>query len=74
MLAVGIARVPHLVVMDEPTNHFDLPSIECLTAALAECACGLLLVSHDNQFLSALTTRRWEIGPTGKDSAALSES
>lgn len=61
ILAEGIARVPHLIVMDEPTNHLDLPSVECLTEALRECACGLLLVSHDLRFLADLTTIRWEI-------------
>ncbi len=61
LLAIGIARVPHLIVMDEPTNHLDLPSIECLIEALAACRCALLLVSHDELFLSALTSMRWSI-------------
>jgi ATPase subunit of ABC transporter with duplicated ATPase domains len=61
LLAEGIARVPHLIVMDEPTNHLDLPSIECLTDALGACRCGLLLASHDERFLSALTSTRWSI-------------
>ena len=61
LLATGIANVPHLVVMDEPTNHLDLPSIECLQHALADCPCGLLLVSHDQRFLDALARKRWHI-------------
>jgi len=60
-LATGIANVPHLIVMDEPTNHLDLPSIECLEQALADCPCGLLLVSHDQRFLGALTHKQWHI-------------
>jgi ATPase subunit of ABC transporter with duplicated ATPase domains len=60
-LAIGISRVPHLIVMDEPTNHLDVPSIECLTSALAACECGLLLVSHDIRFLERLSETRWEI-------------
>jgi len=55
-------------VMDEPTNHLDLPSIECLTEALGACACALLLASHDERFLGALTTRRWRIDTDGGDS------
>ena len=62
LLAIGIARMPHLIVMDEPTNHLDLPSIECLEEALAECPCGLWLVSHDERFLERLTRTRWRIG------------
>jgi ATPase subunit of ABC transporter with duplicated ATPase domains len=65
LLATGIARRPHLVVMDEPTNHLDLPSIECLEAALAECPCGLLLVSHDRRLLGRLTRVRWDLAPAG---------
>ena len=61
LLAMGILRRPHLIVMDEPTNHLDLPSIECLESALAECPCGLLLVSHDAYFLARLTTIHWRI-------------
>ena len=61
LLAMGILRRPHLIVMDEPTNHLDLPSIECLESALAECPCGLLLVSHDAYFLARLTTLHWHV-------------
>ena len=61
LLAIGITNVPHLIVMDEPTNHLDLPSIECLEQALADCPCGLLLVSHDRRFLNALVQQRWHI-------------
>ncbi len=67
LLGLGIARQPYLIIMDEPTNHLDLPSIECLEEALADCPCGLLLVSHDKQFLKRLTRIRWHITqtPTG---------
>lgn len=61
LLAIGISRGPHLIVMDEPTNHMDLPSIECLEEALCDCPCGLLLVSHDQRFLHALVTLNWHI-------------
>jgi ATPase subunit of ABC transporter with duplicated ATPase domains len=61
LLSIGIANVPHLIVMDEPTNHLDLPSIECLEQALVGCPCGLLLVSHDQRFLEALVHKRWHI-------------
>ncbi len=61
LLALGMTRAPHIIIMDEPTNHIDLPSIECLEQALAECPCCLLLVSHDRRFLQALTEKTWEI-------------
>ena len=61
MLALGITRDPWLIVMDEPTNHLDLPSIEALEKALANCPCGLLLVSHDQNFLDNLATTYWQL-------------
>ncbi len=64
LLAIGIAMQPYLIVMDEPTNHLDLPSIECLEEALADCPCGLLLASHDRQFLQRLTQKHWHITPS----------
>jgi ATPase subunit of ABC transporter with duplicated ATPase domains len=71
LLALGMMRAPHLIVMDEPTNHLDLPSIECLEEALAECPCGLLLVSHDEAFLSRLAVRRWRIEGDGLGDSTL---
>lgn len=67
LLAMGIAKVPHLIVMDEPTNHLDLPSIECLERALMDCPCGLLMISHDRRFLKAFTRRRWHLSQDPKD-------
>jgi macrolide transport system ATP-binding/permease protein len=61
LLALGMVRAPHIIVMDEPTNHMDLPSIEALEAALADCPCALLLVSHDRRFLDRLTRTTWHI-------------
>ena len=61
LLALGMLRLPLAILMDEPTNHMDLPSIECLEKALADCPCALVLVSHDERFVTTLTTIRWRI-------------
>ena len=66
LFASGMAHEPYLIIMDEPTNHLDLPSIECLERALADCPCGLLLVSHDRRFLEALTRTRWHISESDR--------
>jgi ATPase subunit of ABC transporter with duplicated ATPase domains len=63
LLAIGMTCTPHIIIMDEPTNHMDLPSIECLEQALKNCPCALLLVSHDRYFLDKLTSRQWNITP-----------
>jgi len=64
LLAIGMTYAPHVIVMDEPTNHMDLPSIECLEKALSECPCSLVLVSHDKRFLSKLTKKQWNMVET----------
>jgi ATPase subunit of ABC transporter with duplicated ATPase domains len=61
LLALGIVRGPHLIVMDEPTNHMDLPGIQCLEEALAECPCAMLLVSHDEVFLEKIVETNWRL-------------
>ena len=64
LLALGIARGPHLIAMDEPTNHMDLPGILCLEDALADAPCAMLLVSHDERFLARLARKRWALAET----------
>jgi macrolide transport system ATP-binding/permease protein len=60
MLAEGIMQNPSIIIMDEPTNHMDLPSITCIENALIECPCAQLLVSHDLAFLENTVSSFWE--------------
>lgn len=46
-LAAAFYARPHLLILDEPSNHLDLEGVECLAAALAGFAGAVLLVSHD---------------------------
>lgn len=43
-----------LLILDEPTNNLDLATVEVLVGALAEYRGGLLVVSHDDDFLTRL--------------------
>jgi len=61
LLASALARRAHALVLDEPENHLDAPSIERLEAALAAYAGALLLVTHDDRLGDALTTTRWRL-------------
>ncbi|MDR0730895.1 MAG: ATP-binding cassette domain-containing protein [Treponema sp.] len=65
LIARGVFSNPALIIMDEPTNHLDLTSIRLLEETLAQVPCALLLVSHDEVFLAALTKRRWDIDRRG---------
>jgi ATPase subunit of ABC transporter with duplicated ATPase domains len=51
----------NVLLMDEPTNHMDMESIESLNIALDKYAGTLLFVSHDREFVSSLATRILEV-------------
>ena len=60
-----IQQKPNILLMDEPTNHMDMESIESLNLALENYPGTLLFVSHDRQFVSSLATRIIEITDKG---------
>jgi ATP-binding cassette subfamily F protein 3 len=45
---------PNLLLMDEPTTHLDIPSIDALTGALQPYQGTLIFISHDVYFIRAL--------------------
>ncbi len=51
----------NVLLMDEPTNHMDMESIESLNLALEMYEGTLVFVSHDREFVSSLATRILEI-------------
>ncbi len=50
---------PQLLMLDEPANNLDLPSVGQLTSALRCFRGALLVVSHDAAFLRGLGLTRW---------------
>jgi ATPase subunit of ABC transporter with duplicated ATPase domains len=72
LLAEGIMLNPGLIIMDEPTNHMDLPSIQCVEDALKECPCSQLLVSHDPVFLNNTVFEYWTFSDVSKEEFRIS--
>ena len=63
LLALFQARGVNLLILDEPSNHLDLPAIDQLEQALEAYDGTLLLVSHDRALLDALRiTRTIDLG------------
>ena len=51
LLAALSVNRPDLIIMDEPTNNLDIATIEALEGALAKYRGGILLASHDEEFV-----------------------
>ena len=56
---------PNVLLMDEPTNHMDMETIESLQIGLEHYAGTLIFVSHDREFVGGLATRVIELKPGG---------
>ncbi|WP_443644053.1 ABC-F family ATP-binding cassette domain-containing protein [Candidatus Levibacter sp. Uisw_134_01] len=56
-LAQSILNEPDIMLLDEPTNHIDLPTINWLEKKLIELNTTMIIVSHDQEFLKKIGTK-----------------
>src|SRR6185437_4032368 len=56
---------PNVLLMDEPTNHMDMETIESLQIALEKYPGTLIFVSHDRELVGGLATRILELRSGG---------
>lgn len=59
LLARALIHAPDLLLLDEPGNHLDLPTLLWLEQFLAHWSGSFVLVSHDRQLLDAVTNGSW---------------
>ncbi|MDP3706283.1 MAG: ABC-F family ATP-binding cassette domain-containing protein [Legionellaceae bacterium] len=57
LLAKVILESPNVLILDEPTNHMDLETIEVLAEALVHYTGTLIFVSHNRYFIEKIATR-----------------
>lgn len=57
LLSMVMLQEANVLILDEPTSHLDLESIEALQEGLEEFQGTLVFVSHDREFIDALSTR-----------------
>jgi ATP-binding cassette subfamily F protein 3 len=60
-LAKILLQKPDLILLDEPTNHMDIDSIEWLEDFLINQAKAVVVISHDRAFVDTITTRTIEV-------------
>ncbi|WP_438437482.1 ATP-binding cassette domain-containing protein [Kluyvera sichuanensis] len=59
LLARALMLQPDLLLLDEPGNHLDLPTLLWLENFLNSWSGSFVLVSHDNPLLDAVTNTSW---------------
>ncbi len=60
-LAKILLKKPDLILLDEPTNHMDIESIEWLEDFLVNQAKAVIVISHDRAFVDNITNRTIEV-------------
>lgn len=60
-LAKILLQNPDLILLDEPTNHMDIESIQWLEDFLVNSAKAVIVISHDRAFVDHITNRTIEV-------------
>ncbi|PKP45491.1 MAG: glycosyl transferase family 2 [Bacteroidetes bacterium HGW-Bacteroidetes-11] len=60
-LAKILLLKPDLILLDEPTNHMDIESIQWFEDFLINSAKAVIVISHDKAFVDNITTRTIEV-------------
>ncbi|HAX95302.1 MAG TPA: ABC-F family ATPase [Prolixibacteraceae bacterium] len=65
MIARMMIRNANVMILDTPTNHLDLESIQAFNNTLIRFKGNILMSSHDHEFIQTVCNRIIEIGPNG---------
>jgi ATPase subunit of ABC transporter with duplicated ATPase domains len=65
MLSKMMMQNPNLIILDQPTNHLDLESIQSFNEQCIEYKGVVLLTSHDHTFMHTTANRIIELTPGG---------
>ena len=65
MISRMMLENPNLVVLDHPTNHLDMESIQAFNNNMKTYPGNILMASHDHEFINSVCDRVIEITPKG---------
>lgn len=65
MLSRMMLQGPNCIILDQPTNHLDLESIQAFNEQCVEYKGVVMLTSHDHTFLETTANRIIELTPNG---------
>ena len=65
MLSRMMLQQPNLVILDQPTNHLDLESIQSFNEGCQNFPGIVLMTSHDHTFIETVANRIIELTPNG---------
>lgn len=59
VMAAAMWNQPHILILDEPTNYLDRESLGALAGAIQDYQGGVVIISHNNEFVSTLCPEEW---------------
>ncbi len=59
VMAAAMWNQPHILILDEPTNYLDRESLGALAGAIQDFEGGVVIISHNNEFVSTLCPEEW---------------
>jgi ATPase subunit of ABC transporter with duplicated ATPase domains len=65
MIARMMIRNANVMILDTPTNHLDLESIQAFNNTLIKFKGNILMSSHDHEFIQTVCNRIIELTPNG---------
>lgn len=66
MIAKMMLAKANTLILDHPTNHLDMESIQAFNNSLINFPEQVLMASHDHEFINTVTNRIIEFGPKGQ--------
>ena len=74
MFSKLMVKGSNFLILDQPTNHLDLESIQAVNDGLVDYRGSIIFTSHDHSFIDSIANKIVEITPSGAFSVSMSFS